>query len=311
LQKVLVKYRLNLLVQKKKPKLIIAAYPDLYFLDLALSVSSKYKIPLVLYLHDTIYEAHKATKLEQYALSKQEELFGKANLICVMSSGMQKFYTDKYGLETYPLRHTFEYNKFESSQNNQLKEDVLFWGGAVYGINKVSISKISKIVSKTNFSLELATNASRDRLEQFGVSFEKVIKSFYSNSSEYWEAIVRSKCLLLALDKQSDTEVDFDEISTIFPTKAIEYMFSEVPILVICPANYFLSSFFREHDCGIVVDDIDDEHAILEALNSIGKFEESVQQKVLNAKKVASQLFNPDIVRKNFKKLLEATFVKK
>ncbi|MCA9485466.1 MAG: hypothetical protein KC506_01325, partial [Nanoarchaeota archaeon] len=231
--------------------------------------------------------------------------FKNAALVCVMSTGMQKLYMDKYDLETYPLRHTFNHSKLEILPNSKDSKKKVFWGGAVYGINKASIAKFSGLLNKTDFTLELATNASRQRLTQFGVNFERVETSYYSNTNDYWDAILGSTCLLLALDKQEDTKIDFDEISTIFPTKAIEYMFSNIPILVICPEDYFLNRFFSENNCGLVVNDIDDETSIIRAMKKVAELDATVKEKVNNAKKIADKLFNPELVRKGFKELLE------
>ena len=60
-----------------------------------------------------------------------------------------------------------------------------------------------------------------------------------------------------------------EEYLTIFPTKTIDYLLSQRPILAHMPADSFIAEFYRRHDCALVVDEPAVER--LEAPESAGR----------------------------------------
>lgn len=307
LQAILAPRKIAKLVQEKNAQLIFCAYPDLTFLKIATRVSKMTNLPLVLYLHDTVHEAHIGLPLEARAKKIQDEAFEQAKLIFVMSDGMKDLYAKKYGLTTYPLRHTYHPQMIDNS-STQKTSRTIFWGGAIYDINQKSVHKLINIVEEmADVHFELATKNNLDKL--FDIEIDKLANSsqtFYSDSLSYKRALSSSGCLLLTLDTATDAGIHFDEISTIFPTKAIEYMFSGVPILLICPENYFLSQFFKQHNCGTVINDINNKKLVAETIEKVFSKSDDIEQKTINAKTIAEQLFLAENVRNEFNNILSS-----
>jgi glycosyltransferase involved in cell wall biosynthesis len=75
----------------------------------------------------------------------------------------------------------------------------------------------------------------------------------------------RADVLFLPLALQSDYP---ELVRTAAPGKMAEYLAAGRPILVHAPPDSFLASYFRDHQCGIVVDR-DDPAALAAALESI------------------------------------------
>lgn len=298
-QRPIAKLRIKKIAKRTKAKLIIGAYPNLYFVSLANEVAQELNIPFVAYLHDTVLEANMGTKVEKAARLLQENIFASAAKIFVMSDGMKALYKNKYNIETFPLRHTY-HEKIERPAASDLKikskEYRLFWGGAVYNINAWSLSQLSKILP-ANATLELATNTSVQALERSGFKMDSIEHTFYSNRKEYLNAIKNSDFLILALDPQDKTKVNKDEIGTIFPTKTPEYLASGIPILVLCPKDYFLSKFFKEHDCGYVINSLEPD-SINKMLIHIQENPDEVVRKVSVAFELVEKFFRHEVVSK-------------
>ncbi|HYF67658.1 MAG TPA: hypothetical protein VD884_05960 [Ohtaekwangia sp.] len=240
------------LAKEKNVKLIIGAYPNLIMLKIAYEVAKQLKIPFVAYLHDTIAESLAGSPQQKLSSKVQSDVFTHSRKIFVMSEGMEDLYRKKYSLETIALQHT--YMESIPTEVPIPKVDKIFWGGAVYDINKNAIRTIAKISERLQWEFELATNTSKGNLETFGIIGNTVKITFYSSRTEYLAAVKDSSILLLALDSPNQTRVHEDEISTIFPTKTPEYLAAGIPILVLCPSHYFLARFFKKYSCGLVVD---------------------------------------------------------
>lgn len=282
------------IAKHKKVQLIIGTYPNLLFLSIAEKIAKDLGLPFVIYLHDTIYEANIGTKNESFAKELNTIVLNNAKQIFVMSEGMSDLYKRKYNMETIPLRHTYleGISKLGSIKGVPNK---FFWAGDIYGINKVTMSKLSDCIFNSGLMMELATAVSKANLVKMRINLGAAVTTFYSNRSDYLKAIQSSDVLVLALDPQQYTKVHEDEIGTIFPTKTPEYLASGKPILVICPKEYFLSKYFRKHNCGFVyeLEDLNNFNKILGDLSN----QNEVKIKIDNSIKIAIEHFKGENVR--------------
>lgn len=249
------------LVRRRNVQIIVGLYPTLRSLRVATEVAKRTNVRFFPYLHDTVAEGLSHLPMADDARTVQAEVFRTAEKILTMSEGMSDFYRRVYGLETFPLQHSFP-EKIARKPSFQRARSAL-WGGAVYGINDQSFSRVQKALHAAGTELEVTS------LNPLSVATGlNVRQSFYPSRREYLEAVQRHGIVVLALNWPDETSWDEAELSTIFPTKAIEYLATGSPILVHCPDHYFLAKFFRRHDCGIVVPERS-EAALREAIASL------------------------------------------
>jgi glycosyltransferase involved in cell wall biosynthesis len=131
-----------------------------------------------------------------------------------------------------------------------------------------------------------------------------VRSTFYPSRSEYINAVNFHGILVLALNWQDECKVHEAELSTIFPTKAVEYLASGGPILVHCPEHYFLARFFKKHKCGTVVTERNGEE-LKKAIIKIKANGEEIKQMQLNALKTM-EIFSLDRIQKKLYDILTA-----
>ncbi|MCL3779147.1 hypothetical protein EMN47_01990 [Prolixibacteraceae bacterium JC049] len=279
-------------IKKISPDVVIGVYPDHMFLELGMTSTKMAGKKFIPYLHDTLVEALGYTKYKNKALELQKKLFANGEII-VISDGMQELYRQKYNMKTSVLCHTltegnFIENTLESNCND-IKNSI-FWGGNIYNINKNAIQRISHAISETEMELEISNTQSYKHLNAMGLSSDNYKKMYYSDS-DYNTNLKKQGLLLIALDYPDESPVHPDELSTIFPTKTIEYLLSGRPILVHAPENYFITKFFKEHNCGYICSSRDTLE-LSKAINAI-KNDEMIAEVVQNARKVASSYFNP------------------
>lgn len=240
------------LIQQTEARVLFGVFPNYYFLRIAREAAKKAAIPWIPYLHDTVAEGQKHTRLGARAAQLQEQVFAEASRICVMSQGMADLYQRKYNLVTQPLVHTYpEPIPTEPPSDPPLRQ--AFWSGSVYVINQHAVARVVEALRRIDCPCQLTTTNTRSHLEQMGVPTDHLKVDFYPKRSDYLQVLQQQGLLILALDWPEETRAHEDELSTIFPTKTPEYLAAGRPILAHCPEHYFLARFIREHRCGLVV----------------------------------------------------------
>ncbi len=287
--------------KKEKPVAIIATHPSMDYLKLGLDIATSLKLPFFPYLHDTIAEALSNSVHAERAAVIQAQIWKRSSRIFVMSEGMKNLYQKKYALTTEPVLHTYM-EKIRDENELKLKEyssPRCFWGGEVYNINNVSLPRLTRALENLDPTIEIASPQKREVLNGLGITNKNLVISFYSDRSQYLNAIENADILLLGLNWPEESNIHPEELGTIFPTKTPEYLSSGKLIIVHAPAQYYLTEFFKKHQCGIVLDNMDPS----EVLDTL-KQELSNQEKMLGYRKnalLAARLFNQTLVAENFK----------
>lgn len=280
------------LVKKLKPKYIIGLYPTIASLDISVRVAEKTGVRYFPYLHDTVVEGLAHSQFSEKALNVQKKVFKIAHKIITMSEGMSNYYSQKYNLKTYPLEHT--YPEKVSKDPNFNRNNKAFWGGEVYSINENSFERIQYALKDLNTVLTI-TSLSPLKVKDTS----NIQKTFFPKRTEYINAVNFHGILVLALNWSDESLVHEAELSTIFPTKTIEYLASGGPILVHCPEHYFLAQFFNKYKCGIVVSDRNNDK-LISAIKKIKSNDRDIQEMQLNALKVMEKFSLENLQKKMF-----------
>lgn len=284
------------LAKKTKATCIIGLYPTLSSLEVSLEVAERTKLPFYPYLHDTVKEGLSHSEFGERAAQVQFKAFALATKIITMSEGMSNYYREEYKLNTYPLEHS--YPEVLITEPNYNRNEKGFWGGEVYNINEKSFERVQKALFECN-TVFTVTSLSKLKIK----NMTNVQQTFFPSRNQYIEAVEKHGILVLAINWSDESDVHEAELSTIFPTKTIEYLASGSPILVHCPEHYFLAKFFRKHACGIVVSNRNP----LELANSIKRIQdqgENIFQMQRNALKVI-ELFSKSTIQRKLNDILK------
>ncbi|HCS28532.1 MAG TPA: hypothetical protein DIW43_13815 [Spongiibacteraceae bacterium] len=285
------------LAKAKGAGIVVGLYPTFASLRIATDVAERLGARYFPYLHDTVLEGLSHTAMADDAATLQQRVFSLATKVMTMSEGMTDYYKDKYQLVSYPLEHS--YPEAIESQPEVTRTKTAFWGGEVYAINDQSFSRVQQALEKLDTNLEV-TSLSSLRIE----SASNVVRNFYPSRDEYIQAVRHHGILVLAINWPDESDVHEAELSTIFPTKTVEYLATGSPILVHCPEHYFLARFFRERNCGVVVSSRDQEQ-LLEGIERLQNNPAETLEMQRNALE-ATSLFGIDRVAGTFQEYLKA-----
>lgn len=247
------------LIKREKITHVVGVYPDLDFLEIARSSAEICGVKFYAYLHDTLAEGLSHKRYKDIAKNVQQKIFDTSYKILVMSEGMKDLYQEKYNIKTTPVFHSFSEQVQEKELNNEHLENSIFWGGAIYAINKETVKRVHNACKTLDYTLTLSAANTNKKLDNLGFENRNLKILPFLSREEYITTVGNQKALLLSIDWPEETKVHPDELGTIFPTKTIEYLISGRPIIVHCPKDYFLAKFFNDNNCGIVITDRDTE----------------------------------------------------
>lgn len=291
IQRITIPIFLSFYFKKYKPKRIIIAYPDLYWLEICLRWTNKYPIPFIAYLHDTILEGSYLSHSKETANKTQVQVFNHAYKIAVMSEGMRSLYAEKYRIQTTAWEHIYPEDTLPS-KGERIKR--AHWSGDIYSINNKAVQRLSLAIKSTGKKLTISNGKTREQLYSQGIQGNHIEKIFYPQRADYLDHLNTSAVVLLGLNFPDECQVHEDELSTIFSTKTPEYLASNALIIYHGPKHYFLAQFIIHNKCGLVVSkrNIDDLAIILaDAFNYPQKYRSYID----NAKNALSK-FKPEYV---------------
>ena len=286
------------LVNKLKPSCIIGIYPTIASLDVSVRVAERTGVRYFPYLHDTVFEGLAHSQFSEKALNTQNKVFEIAHKIITMSEGMSNYYSEEYNLKTYPLEHTYPEKVLKDP--NFKRNNIAFWGGEVYSINEISFERVQIALRELNTILTI-TSLSPLKVK----NTSNIQKTFFPKRAQYINAVNCHGILILAINWPEESKVHEAELSTIFPTKTVEYLASGGPILVHCPEHYFLAQFFIKHKCGLVVSSRDKDN-LNSAIIKIKSNDKDIKQMQTNALKVMEKFSSENIQKKMFSIISES-----
>lgn len=266
---------------------VVGVFAFLDALKVSYSAALEANKPFFPYLHDPIYglQAH----LPHYApeaLRWERKILTECKTVFVMSEGMVKLYREKYSKETIALPHIYRPTRHTNKVQSISKKSFFFGGKINPDTNQKALERVLKAVraagGDTSIS-DLKGNNHQVLGEQDAVRYVS-----YPDYSDYLGALRVHQLLLIALNYPEETAIHHEHLSTVFPTKMLEYLDSGIPIFVHAPEHYFVSQFVKKYYCGEVVS-ARSIKALIEQINKAG----SNTDKYKKGAEIALKLFDP------------------
>lgn len=286
----------------KRCEVIVVVFPDDIFLLTGYLLARLTRRPLYAYFHNAYVEDPPSKRL---AVWLQPRVFAAARHVFVMSEGMQRLYKRKFpDLRCSPLVHSF--NEPLAEPDDVILPPVhiplrvaLF--GNVNASNADAAGRIAHLVQVTaDVHLTLFSGTSRGYLEKLGFNGDRI--TIETVSRDVLLERLRENDIIL-LPHGFNGAIALEEIATIFPTRTIEALISQRPILAHLPRNCFLAEFLRRHECALVVDE-PDLKMLSEALKQLRQDAELRVQLVRRALRAARQ-FKASIVASHLREVIQ------
>ncbi|MEP7293756.1 MAG: glycosyltransferase [Chloroflexota bacterium] len=279
---------------------ILAVFPDEIYLLAAYWLSRLLKRPLFAYFHNTYVENRPVGSIfHKLAVWLQARIFAHARHVFVMSEGMQQLYRERYpGLKCTPLVHTFNELPADLEQPVEVPKlhqplDLVLTGNIGAYCADATARIVRAVTELQDARLSVYSGTSRQALKSVGIDGTDIEIDTITRD----QLLVRLRQAdILLLPHGFTGRIASEEIRTIFPTRTIEYLLAERPILAHLPANCFLADFLTRYNCGLLVTEASVE-AIKDAILRLAQDPTLQRQLVENARLAAQQFYAPTVNR--------------
>jgi len=183
------------------------------------------------------------------------------------------------------------------------REINMVYTGAIYRAHYDAFHNLIAAIRRMKgpeIKLHLYTSQPESELKQKGISGNMVVYHPHVSTFEVPKVLRQSDILFLPLAFHSPIP---EVIRTSAPGKTGEYLSVGRPVLVHAPKDSFISWFFRENHCGIVVDK-DDPQVLSEEINKLISNDKMRMEISTNARTVAETQFSIDRMKVRFNELI-------
>lgn len=244
------------IIRQKEIGLLIACSGDLYDIPAAALAAKRVGIPFIPYLFDdyifqwTGYYRTLASALGRFA-------FRYVDRAIVPNEFLQQEYQSRYKMNCTVIRNPCMPCNLalldQAEPEFNTGESAIVYTGAVYHANYDAFRNLIAAIARLNrdeVRLHIYTSQPEDELRTKGIYGPMVVYHQHIPQAEVPRILRQATVLFLPLAFETTIP---EVIRTSAPGKTGEYLASGRPILVHAPEDSFISWYFREHGCGVVV----------------------------------------------------------
>ena len=216
------------------------------------------KKPLIVYLFDIYYSHNRFGPGWSTLFMRLMEpvLLRSANTIIVTGEPTQKYYKNKYNVDSIILPHSVDLERYKSNKGSIIDgkgETRIVFTGEVSVAQLDSIRNMIETIDTFNelkAVIVIVANTSKENLESLGIKGSNVIVT-HANREEIPLLQQGADILFLPLSfNWQNPEI----IKTASPSKMPEYLAAGRPILVHAPSYSYVANYARQEGFGLVVD---------------------------------------------------------
>jgi glycosyltransferase involved in cell wall biosynthesis len=299
--------QLKIIIKNGKINLLLVCTGNLNDLPAA-SLAGKWTgTPYITYIFDDY--AYQWTGVYRYISKLLEPTILKhAKAVIVTNEYMRKEYIKRYGVNSTVIHNPCflpNLKKLDAAEKTLINKGLnIVYAGAIYHAHYDAFRNLiaaMNLLKRSDLKLHIFTAQSRLELKKNGMLGNFVVYHRHINNTAVPKILREADILFLPLAFDSPIP---EVIKTSAPGKTGEYLSVGKPILVHAPQNSFISSFFRENYCGLVVEKKDpiilaDEIAKLISNN------EMMMEISRNARRASETLFNIDKAKKQLCELVK------
>jgi glycosyltransferase involved in cell wall biosynthesis len=244
-------------VRRHRCGAILAMFPDELSLPTGYLLHRATGLPLIAYFCDLYLEDRDDRGWEKtIARWVQPRVLRAASRLITLNRGLEEYYRDRHGIVavTVPtcINKPLAEGGLLAPPANPFR--IAFSGN----VNDTRIDSLRALVvavgSDPGYALQYFTPQPPEELKALGVWAPNASAEFVADDASLVRRLSECDVLLLPLTFEVSGH-SRDQMATCLGTKLFEYFEAGKPVLVHCPADYYMARYFREAGCGLVVTD--------------------------------------------------------
>jgi glycosyltransferase involved in cell wall biosynthesis len=233
---------------------VLAIYPDDFYCRAAILAARGAGKPYSLYFHNT-YAGNRSGLGRYVALASERRWLRHARRAYFISDALRDHYRRQYpeaGERISTLPHPIRIPPLPPTVWNPRPRLRAVMIGNINESNMEATRRLFAVLSaRTDVEVVLSSPVPRALLQLRGIPLEGIDHRGYLPETELSDLLANADIFLLP--HGFNGAYGAAEYATIFPTRAVTYLAHGKPILVHAPSDSFLSRFFADRACGLVV----------------------------------------------------------
>lgn len=245
------------IAKHEKCTAVVACTGDLIDIPAGFLASQMAHIPFYAYIFDD-YVFQWTGDYRQFAKLVCPFIFKHSAGVIGPNEYICEEYQQRYGVLSILVRNPCDKDEFEKEPYPQWPSESgkinIIFTGSIYHANFDCFRNLIKAMDSLKEyqpELHIFTAQTRSDLEVQGIKSERIFIHSHVPYSDILEQQRKADILFLPLAFESQIS---EVIHTSAPGKMGEYLASGRPVLVHAPADSYVSWYFKEHECGVVVD---------------------------------------------------------
>lgn len=214
-------------------------------------------VPFYVYLFDTYSHMWINPRTRFLGRLLEPLILKRAAGIIVTNESVRELLCERYGVESVVIHNPCDLSAYEGAASREPGGDgavKVVYTGAVYEAHYDALKNLVAAIEalgRPEVKLHLYTAAAHDLLAARGIRGPAVV--LHGHQPIFAIPAIQQGADVLFLPFSFDTPYpELIRISS--PSKVGEFLAARRPVLVHAPPDSFVSKYFREHDCGLVVD---------------------------------------------------------
>lgn len=238
-----------------KPELILTTYVLPEWIQSSYIISKLTKTPLVYYCHDPHLEKYKySSSWIKKIIQRQERKSLQHAHVIVLYESLAKLYEEKYNIQTKVIPHISTLPRKINDPGPITSPIKIAFAGSIYENNMRLVTQLLRVSQKLNMHLTFYGKYQPQTLEIIGASnHENLQIKFKTNYQDLISDLGKADLLYLPLTFQEFKRMPIECLKYVLPTKAIDYLVAGPPILVHCPEDFELYTFFKKYNCAYLL----------------------------------------------------------
>ena len=253
--------RITRIVEEEACQAIVACTGDITLLPAAYLASRRAGIPLYAYIFDHYSDREWEEPSAAYWARRFEPAFMKGAMrVIAPNETLRDDLRRRFGIDPKVIHNSLDISPYQTDGQapapdlNCDREVSIVYTGQIYDAHYDAFRNLIKALTsleRDKVKLHLYTDRAQAELELEGIGGPVVYHGLRS-AADMPRVQMTGDILFLPLAFNSPYP---NLVKTSATTKLGEYLAARRPVLVHAPPDSFISWYFREHDCGVVVDE--------------------------------------------------------
>lgn len=245
----------------KTPDIIYSRSYPLSSTLMAYHLADYYEVPWVLHLSDPWADSplHHFSEIEKaWHLAQEEKCFFKATVLCVTSQSTKLFYETKYPslkgkIEIFP--NVFDHEDFKQVKfEPKTRWKIVYTGGLANTRSVEPLLKAVKQIESTLIFKEFTEKVSFQLVGPIDRANQTLINTYNLKTLHHLGSVSFAESTQLQKEADMliciDSPIEKEEEAMFFPSKILDYLLAQKPILAISSKGSTTSNFVNEYNLG-------------------------------------------------------------